>query len=73
MAGLIGVGGQGRVGDAPVDSARALRELGADLASLPAQADHVVKPAFDQPVHVPGPLAGDVDAELVVKYADAPC
>ena len=62
VAGLVGVAGRGRVGDAPVDAPRVVGELGADLADLVAQGDHVVEPAAGEGVQVAGALAGDVDA-----------
>ena len=62
---MVRVAGSGRVGDAPVDSSRVVGELRADFADLVAQRDHVVEPAAGDRVQVSGPLAGDVDAELV--------
>ena len=64
----VAVAGRGGVGDAPVHPPGMARELGADLAGLVAQGDHVVEPAAGQRVQVPGALAGDVDAVLVAQH-----
>ena len=55
------------VGDAPVDPPWLVGELGAGLAGLVAQGDHVVELAAGQRVQVPRPLVGDVDAELLAQ------
>jgi hypothetical protein len=67
VAGLVGVAGRGRVGDAPVDPPRLVAELGAGLAGLVAQRDHVVEPAAGKGVQVLGGPVGDVDAERLAQ------
>ena len=52
VAVAVGVAG-GRVGDALVDQSWLIDELGADLADLVAQADHVVEPAVGHRVQMP--------------------
>ena len=51
-----------------MDPTGIVRKVGAGLAGLVAQADHEVEPTAGQRVQVPGALAGDVDAELVVQH-----
>ncbi len=60
--------GHRRVGDAPVDLPGLVREDRKGFPGLVAQADHVVESAAVHRVQVPGALAGDIEAELLLQH-----
>ena len=49
IAGLVGIAGHGRIGDAPVDLSPVVAEVRADLARPVTQGDHLVE--LFQPAH----------------------